>query len=259
VRVTTLGDLLLDVIVRPVGPLVTGADQVAETRVGAGGQAANVAAWAAELGAEARFVGKRGADTAGELAASELRGRGVEIAGPAEGRNGVVVSFSSEGDRTMASDRGASPGLRPDELDATWFDCDALHLSGYSLHREPMASAALRAAELARARGARVSIDLAVWTAIGERFRSHLDELAPDIVFANERERDSLGDFAAIWVVKRGPDGIVVDGEAFAAVATELVDPTGAGDALAGGFLVGGAALGLEAAARCCGKLGAMP
>jgi sugar/nucleoside kinase (ribokinase family) len=159
----------------------------------------------------------------------------------------------------MASDRGASPDLRADELDAAWFECDALHLSGYSLHREPIASAALRAAQLARARGARVSIDLAVWTAIDAPFRARLDELAPDLVFANERERDELGDFDAMWVVKRGPEGIVVDGDAFAAVATDLVDPTGAGDALAGGFLVGGAALGLEAAARCCAKLGAMP
>src|SRR5262249_57574137 len=72
-RVTTLGDLLLDVIVRLDGPLVTGADRSADTLVCAGGQAANVAAWAAALGAEARFVGKRGADAAGELAARELR------------------------------------------------------------------------------------------------------------------------------------------------------------------------------------------
>ena len=46
------------------------------------------------LGAEARFVGKRGSDAAGELAASELRERGVELLGPVEeGRNGVVVSL----------------------------------------------------------------------------------------------------------------------------------------------------------------------
>jgi sugar/nucleoside kinase (ribokinase family) len=258
VRVTTLGDLLLDVIVRLGGPLVPGADQVAETRVGAGGQAANVAAWAAELGAEARFVGKRGADAAGGLAAQELRAHGVEVAGPSEGRNGVVVSFSAE-DRTMASDRGSAPELRPDELDAAWFDCDALHLSGYSVHREPIASAAQRGAELARANGARVSIDVAVWTAVDDLFRERLRALAPDLVFANERERDALGDFDATWVVKRGADGIVVDGEPFPALPTAIVDLTGAGDALAGGFLVGGPALGLEAAARCCAKLGAMP
>ena len=34
---------------------------------------------------------------------------------------------------------------------------------------------------------------------------------------------------------------------------------TGAGDALAAGFLVGGPQLALEAAARCVGRLGALP
>src|SRR5439155_19245764 len=111
VRVTTLGDLLLDVIVSLEHPLVPGDDQVATTRTGAGGQAANVAAWARELGAEARFVGKRGADAAGELVTRELEQRGVEVAGPTEGRTGVVVSFASDGDRTMASDRGAAVEL----------------------------------------------------------------------------------------------------------------------------------------------------
>jgi sugar/nucleoside kinase (ribokinase family) len=39
----------------------------------------------------------------------------------------------------------------------------------------------------------------------------------------------------------------------------EVVDATGAGDALAAGFLVGGPELAVEAAARCVGQLGAMP
>ena len=46
-RLCTLGDLLLDVTVRLAGPLNPGADARAATRLGAGGQAANVAAWAA--------------------------------------------------------------------------------------------------------------------------------------------------------------------------------------------------------------------
>ena len=53
----TLGDLLLDVIVRLSQPLAEGADADAVTRLGPGGQAANVAAWIAELGGDARFVG----------------------------------------------------------------------------------------------------------------------------------------------------------------------------------------------------------
>jgi sugar/nucleoside kinase (ribokinase family) len=39
----------------------------------------------------------------------------------------------------------------------------------------------------------------------------------------------------------------------------EVVDATGAGDALAAGFLVGGPELALDAAARCVAQPGAMP
>ncbi len=255
----SIGDLILDVIVQLDGPLVPGDDRTAATRVGAGGQAANVAAWAASLGAEARFIGKRGADAAGELAARELRDHGVEVAGPAAGRNGVVVSIASAGDRSMASDRGAAPDLRPDELDPAWLDCDTLHVSGYALLREPIAFAALRAAELARAAGARVSVDLSSWTLIDDRFRSRVAELAPEIAFASERERETFGDLATSWLVKHGAGGVTVDGVHHPALDTEAVDPTGAGDAFAAGFLLDGVRLGLEAAARCCAKLGAMP
>jgi sugar/nucleoside kinase (ribokinase family) len=78
-------------------------------------------------------------------------------------------------------------------------------------------------------------------------------------VFANEPESEAIGTLDATWVVKRGAHGIVVDGQAFPAVSVNAVDPTGAGDALAAGFLVGGPELGLAAAAQCCAKLGAMP
>ena len=158
-RIATLGDLLLDVIVQLDRPLVAGDDTVAVTRTWPGGQAANVAAWAASLGAESRFVGKRGDDAAGELVTRELRQRGVDVVGPAEGRTGVVVSIAAAGDRTMASDRGSAPDLSPHELDGAWFDCDVLHISGYALAREPIADAAAEAAVAARRHGALVSLD----------------------------------------------------------------------------------------------------
>jgi ribokinase len=160
----TLGDLLLDVIVRLEQPLERGTDATAITRTGAGGQAANVAAWAAALGAEARFVGKRGDDPAAALAAAELVRRGVSVFGPvALGRNGVVVSLvGRDGDRAMATDRGVAPRLSAEELDPAWFDgCTHLHLSGYSLMSSPIEGAAARAAELARDGGGSVSVDLA--------------------------------------------------------------------------------------------------
>jgi sugar/nucleoside kinase (ribokinase family) len=262
VRICALGDLLLDVIVRLDEPLSPGADARAETRVGAGGQAANVAAWAVELGAQGRFVGKRGSDEAGELAASELERRGVELAGPvADERNGVVVSLVEPGgDRTMASDRGVAPSLRPDELDPAWFaDCDWLHLAGYSLLVSPIAEAAEAAAGL---RSGRLSVDLSSWTAIpGARLVERLARLEPDVVFGNEQEWAALGtDVAApVQLVKRGARGFSLGDEEVPALAGEVVDSTGAGDALAAGFLVGGAELAREAAAGCVARMGAMP
>jgi ribokinase len=267
VRLVCLGDLLLDVIVRLEEPLARGlrADAQAVTAVGPGGQAANVAAWAASLGAAARFVGKRGGDDGGRLAAAGLAARGVDVVGPvADGRNGVVVSLvSPDGDRTMASDRGVAPDLRADELDAAWFaECDHLHLSGYSLLRSPIEEAARAAARLAPS----VSVDLSSWSVIESfgvvRFRERLEELAPAVVFANEDEERLLGEplRGATWVLKRGSRGVVVDGVEHAATpAREVLDTTGAGDALAAGFLVGGVEAGLEAAARCVERLGAMP
>ena len=258
-RLTALGDLLLDVIVRLDGPLVPGDDRMAETRVVAGGQAANVTAWASSLGADARFVGRRGDDDAGEMVARALAAHGVHVVGPVSGRTGVVVSIASDGDRTMASDRGSAPDLAPQDLDESWFDCDVLHVSGYSLLREPISAAALEAARSTRRQNGIVAVDVSTWSLVDEPFRARLRELAPDIVFATEREQAAVGELETRWVVKRGANGLSVDGRDYPAAATEVVDTTGAGDALAAGFLVGGIELGLEAAARCCARLGAMP
>jgi sugar/nucleoside kinase (ribokinase family) len=269
----TLGDLLLDVIVRLEQPLEPGTDAAAQTRTGAGGQAANVAAWAATLGAEARFVGKRGDDPAASLAAGELARLGVTVFGPvALGRNGVVVSIVSEdGERAMASDRGVAPTLSGDELEPAWFEgVTHLHLSGYSLMSSPIDGAAARAAGLVRAGGGTVSIDLASRRVIAdfgpERLRRVLRHLVPELVFANEQERAEVGPEAAVdatWVLKRGAAGATVErgGErsAFPAVPAEVVDTTGAGDAFAAGYLVGGIELALETAARCVSDLGATP
>ncbi len=290
-RLAALGDLMLDVIARLEEPLARGDDVRAATRAGAGGQAANVAAWAASLGAEARCVAKRGADDAGELVARELARRGVELVGPVgDGATGVVVSLVEEGERSMASDRGVAPSFAPEELDAAWVrDCDVLHLSGYALLREPIDATALLAARLAREAGARVSVDVAAWTEIRRygpvRFRELLDSVAPDVLFATEAEWELLGGAyltAPVGVLKRGPRGVTVLTEDarldLAPVPADVVDTTGAGDALAAGFLVGlagrehgrtglpwggsleeAARRGLEAAARCVAKVGSLP
>ena len=258
-RIVTVGDLLLDVVVRLDSELVGGDDQPARTSTGPGGQAANVAAWAASLGADATFVGRVGTDATGELVLRELLQRGVTHRGPVAGRTGVVVSISASGDRTMASDRGSAPELAPADLDPAWFDCDVLHISGYSLLREPIASAADAAARHARVHGAQVSADVSTWTLVDDAFRARLRDLAPDVLFATEREHEAVGELDTRWIVKRGARGLSVDGEDHEARPVEVVDTTGAGDAIAAGFLVGGAALALDTAARCCAQVGAMP
>jgi ribokinase len=268
--ICTLGDLLLDVIVRIDGPIAEDTDTYGRTRVTPGGQAANVAAWVAVLGESARFIGKRAGDPAGRMLADQLARRGVELVGPqVEAGTGTVVSLvRGDGRRTMLTDRGVAPELRADELEDGWLVCERLHLPAYSLTRSPIADAALAAVRRARADGAEVSVDLSATSAIRELgldpFRTLLADLRPEVVFANEAEQELIGDLdAPVVAVKRGARGCLIrrDGvtEELAARPTDVVDTTGAGDAFAAGFLIGGPALALEAAARCVSSMGAFP
>jgi ribokinase len=257
-----IGDLILDVVVLPDAPIEPDADTPATIRFVAGGQAANVAAWAGALGATSRLICKRGNDVTSELAAAELARHGVEICGPVvEGPGGVVVSIrDAQGQRTMASDRGVASALQPSELDPSWVrSCDVLHVSGYCLLREPMAGAAIEAARHAR----RVSVDLASAhdiQIIGPGgFTARLHDLDPDLVFATEAERAAVPDFDATWVIKLGARGARFPEGLYPAASVVPVDTTGAGDALAAGYLVGGPELAIEAATRCVGQIGAMP
>jgi sugar/nucleoside kinase (ribokinase family) len=60
-------------------------------------------------------------------------------------------------------------------------------------------------------------------------------------------------------VVKLGPGGVRVNGRTWPAHPADPVDSTGAGDAFAAGYLVGGVGLGLAAAARAVATMGGMP
>jgi sugar/nucleoside kinase (ribokinase family) len=261
--VCTFGDLLLDVVVRLDGPIAEDTDTYGRTRVGPGGQAANVAAWVASLGGRARFIGKRAADPAGRMLEEELRRRGVDVTGPEEevGTGTVVSVATPDGKRTMLTDRGIAPALAAEDLEPGWLeDCGWLHVAGYSLARSPIREAALAAGALAP----RVSVDLSSTAAIEaagvEEFRATLERLRPAIVFANENEAELVGPVdVETLVLKRGAGGIAVGGREYRARPAEVVDTTGAGDALAAGFLLGGPELGLDAAARCVATMGAFP
>ena len=157
----------------------------------------------------------------------------------------------------MASDRGTAPELAPHDLEPAWFDCDVLHISGYSLLREPIASAAAAAAGHARAHGAhrlarRLGVDARRRRVPRTRSRRSRP-ISSSPPSASRRRSDALD---TRWVLKRGARGLSVDGVDYPAVDVEVVDTTGAGDALAAGFLVGGAELGIATAARCCAQMG---
>ena len=261
--ICVLGDAHLDVVVCLDGPIAEETDTPARTWVGAGGQAANVAAWICALGGQARLIAARGSDLAAGLVAADLARRGVGITGPViDGATGVVVSLSDRGtSRSMLTDRGVGPLLAVDALADDWFTgCGLLHLPAYSLASEPIRGAALAAA----ARVPRLSVDLSSTAVLREygvgRFRDLLAGLRPETVFGTEAEAELIGDLpGSDLVVKLGRRGVRAAGVVHPARPASAVDSTGAGDAFAAGYLLGGVSLGLAAAARAVETMGAMP
>ena len=264
--ICVLGDAHLDVVVRMSGPLAEDTDTPATTLLTVGGQGANVAAWAAALGARSRLIAALGTDLAARLVHAELSKRGVELVGPVvPGRTGVVVSLSDGGrKRSMLTDRGVGTELAATDLADEWLDADWLHVPAYSFGREPTQGMALAAIRAASARATRLSIDIsstALIRAYGvTSFRRLIAELDPDVIFGTEAEADLMsGVLADRLIVKLGQAGVRAAGRHYPARPTAAIDATGAGDAFAAGYLVGGIELGLSAAAQAVATMGAMP
>jgi sugar/nucleoside kinase (ribokinase family) len=270
-HIVTVGDVMLDVLVEAPSPLRPDDDIDASITLASGGQAANVAVWAVALGAEATVIGPRGDSEASRVVASRLAAAGVGYGGIDAGDVGTVVSIVAAGTRTMASDAGPQRWLNAIGQPGLPKTADWLHVSGYPLLRAADPSPLTALAASAADGGASISVDLASAAMIGgygaARFAAAVAALEPDVVFATRSEWDRIsphwrGNRATI-VVKEGPAGatVITDGvetrrEASSASA---VDATGAGDALAAGFLVGGIDLAMETAARCVARLGAQP
>jgi sugar/nucleoside kinase (ribokinase family) len=263
--VLVLGDLVLDVVLSPGRPIEIGTDVPGSVGIRQGGSAANTARWLARLGVETQLVCAVGRDGAGrslveQLGRDGVRVRPARIAGQRTGRIGVLVAPT--GERSFVADRRAALGLTPDHLRPEWFaGLDLLHVPGYSLMGEPIATAARAAVALARAAGAQVSSDLSSigpLLAEGRRAaRELVASVAPDILFATEAEAqaflgrdvaDGMVEHASVAVIKRGARGARVlardaNGNLLRFdVATSQVsaaDTTGAGDAFSAGFIAG--------------------
>jgi fructokinase len=226
-----------------------------------GGSAGNTCAVAAALGARVGFLGKVADDGLGRVFAHDIRAAGVRfptaplVGGAPTARCLILVTPDAQ--RTMNTFLGACVAFGPDDVDEAEVASAAVtYLEGY-LFDPPAAKDAFRkAAKAAHAAGRKISLTLSDPFCVGrhrEAFRAFVKE-ETDILFANEAELLSLyetEDFATalaavrqevgIAAVTRSEKGSVVVSGAetheVAAVPTQVVDTTGAGDAYAAGFL----------------------
>jgi sugar/nucleoside kinase (ribokinase family) len=289
VRIVVVGDVVDDVLVRPTGPVRRDTDTVARIERRPGGSAANVAAWLGALGCQVDFVGTVNRRDVGrhtaELAVSGVR---AHLAGSEEPTGSIVLLVEGES-RTMFTARGANAETSPASVPGALLAGAAhLHLTGYSLFRsDPRRWQGLIAA--ARAAGLTTSVDPSSAAFLGDwgvaQFLPATEGV--DVLFPNLDEgrllsgREHPGDIAdalaaryPVVALTLGPDGAevrapgVVGSVPAALPDGGLVDPTGAGDAFAAGFLsvwTGGgdpldaARAGVRAATRAVSVVGARP
>jgi len=286
--IVVVGDLMVDVVAALPGPLAHGSDTPARITHVQGGSGANVAAWLAAAGADVAFAGRAGADPLGDAAVAALTGVTLAVERDRERPTGTcIVLVDPGGERTMIPDAGANDALELAELPPG----EHLHLTGYVLLRDGSRPMALRALALARERGMTISVDPSSAAPLAAA-PAFLDWIGgAGLLLPNEDEARVLTGEAdperaaralarrlrtcsasgrttpdsAEVVVKLGAQGAVwSDGERVLrapAVAAEVVDTTGAGDAFAAGLLatrVAGAAPEEQLAAGCALAAGAV-
>ncbi len=259
-----LGDFAWDVLIRTNSELLRGGDTFGEVVLLPGGSGANVAVWATRCGLPTRFIGKVGRDQMGLLAREDLDREGVThhlLESGAHATGSVAVFVDHTGERSMVSGHGADFYLLPSELPANVVaEAAHLHLTAWSLFTDPPRSAARRAATVAKAAGARLSLDPGSFQMIGEmgveHFLSVTTDLGVDVFLPNKEEAEvltgqpdpevacrALAEIypGALIVIKLDADGALVGGpEGSTHVpsrSNKLVDATGAGDSFAGAFL----------------------
>lgn len=258
-RVVVIGDVMLDVVVRPLTPLAPTSDTTSRIRVGRGGSAASVAVAVARIGHDVRFLGAAGNDGSAALVRAALEQAGVHVDFEfVDAPTGTVVAIVGvSGQRAMLTDRGANSHLSESFVMSNLTDpFEHLHVSGYLLLDPSTRAVAMSALAHATSRGSTTSIDVCSV--------APLQVLTPEVflevtngatyLFANEEEALVLSghddaasalDFLARRfdevLVTRGATGAIAARGAIRADAEGLdvvaLDTTGAGDAATGAYL----------------------
>ena len=258
-RVAVIGDVMLDIIVQPTGAISPASDTPSHVRLARGGAGANLAVALVTSGCEAVFLGAAGDDVARQIFLDALDSSGVTPhLEQVDAETGTVVALVDDaGQRSMLTDRGANSLLSTafvlDQLAAPF---DHVHVSGYLVLDPATRDVATAALRDARERGRSTSIDVCSvaplramsratfieTAALAEQFFSNEDEALN--LTASEDVEVALKQLAEIFrevVVTRGALGALgdVEGRRFdaEALATTVIDTTGAGDAAAGAYL----------------------
>jgi 2-dehydro-3-deoxygluconokinase len=251
----TIGETMVALVPDDAKPL-TGESRMVLRVAGA---ESNVATSLARLGHSVRWVSAVGADPFGEIITNELAGAGVDL-------GAVTVSHDAPTGVFAKNPRGASTSVHyyrrgsaasrmtPEAVDA---DARLVHISGIT----PALSESCRElTEAVMGREATVSFDVnyrpALWSSV-EEAASVLADFArrADIVFVGRDEAEELWGTATVEEVRAflpEPRILVVKDAAIEAVSfseeglvraparrVEVVEPVGAGDAFAAGWLSG--------------------
>ena len=258
--VIVVGDVGMDVITRPSGPIHYGTDTPARVSMRRAGAGANTAAAVAAAGVEVTLLARVGDDIAGRTARADLERHGVRCVWAVdrdEPTGLVVVLVDVTGERTMLPCRGANAGLRAadvtgalDVLAAFPGGRPHLHLSGYVLLDPGSRDAGLAALAESRRRGWTASVDPQAAALVTEAGPATFLEWVRgvDLLLPNADEVGALGGVdAALGSVRAvavtdgaaGARCYAADGGSWTAYPERVraPDTTGAGDAFNGGLI----------------------
>lgn len=288
--VLIIGDVMRDILVKPEGAVVIGADRRAAIQMMPGGSAANQAVWLAAEGIQTTFAGRVGrADLVEQTRLFADAGVAPVLACDDEIPTGtLVVLIAPDGERSFLTDRGANDRLcRADLPDSLLDGARLVHVSGYSLFDAGPRAAILALLDEVRLRAIPFSVDPGshsfLTEAGAESFLRWTD--GARIAFPNaeeaavlagtddpETQLDRLAQSFAVVVIKRGGEGAIAaaGSRRWRAPARVMnpVDTSGAGDAFAAAFLAAhlrdepidaALARAVEAGSRAVTRIGARP